>query len=292
MRRSEQINEIAAALAKAQGQIEGALKDSSNPAHDKKYADLASVWGACRVPLSENGIAVIQTPENFQIKERKHIEVQKWDKYAKKEYKVTEEWIDATLTVTTTLAHTSGQWIESDLEVLVSRPDAQGQGSAITYGRRYSLAAMVGIYQEDDDGNKASNIDPDPTGAQEGKKQDPPDKKTDKKDPPEKPAPKDDKKQDPPAKQIPPHIQGIMDKSAALKMEKDDLVYLMKEVVASDTFVGLVPEQFRKLATTLAGMIDEKIAFATWKETIEKDKATLAASIAENNVPGFPGEEG
>ena len=60
MQTSEQINELAAALAKAQGEITGALKDSANPFFKSKYADLASCWDACRGPLSRNGLSVIQ----------------------------------------------------------------------------------------------------------------------------------------------------------------------------------------------------------------------------------------
>ena len=57
---SESIAELAAALAKAQGEIEGAKKDSNNPHFNKTYADLASVWDACRIPLSKNGLSVTQ----------------------------------------------------------------------------------------------------------------------------------------------------------------------------------------------------------------------------------------
>ena len=60
MNRSEGINELAAALAKAQGEIKGAKKDESNPFYKSKYADLASVWEAIRDPLSKNSLAVIQ----------------------------------------------------------------------------------------------------------------------------------------------------------------------------------------------------------------------------------------
>lgn len=125
---SEQINELAAALAKAQGKITGALKDSANPFFKSKYADLASVWDACRAALSENGLAVIQLTESD----------------------------DSGVFVTTSLAHSSGQWIRSKLRLTPKDSSPQGMGSAITYGRRYALAAMVGVAQVDDDGNAAS----------------------------------------------------------------------------------------------------------------------------------------
>jgi len=57
---SDQISELTTALAAAQGLIEGALKDSSNPFFKSSYADLASVWDAIRKPLSDNGLSVMQ----------------------------------------------------------------------------------------------------------------------------------------------------------------------------------------------------------------------------------------
>jgi hypothetical protein len=125
---SEQIGELAAALAIAQGKITGALKDSANPFFKSKYADLASVWDACRGPLSDNGIAVIQMTESD----------------------------DSGVFVVTTLAHKSGQWIRSRLRLTPKDTTPQAMGSAITYGRRYGLAAAVGVAQVDDDANAAS----------------------------------------------------------------------------------------------------------------------------------------
>jgi hypothetical protein len=125
---SEQIGELAAALAIAQGKITGALKDSANPFFKSKYADLASVWDACRGPLSENGIAVIQTTDTDELG----------------------------LVVVTTLAHKSGQWMRGRLRLIPKDASPQGYGSAMTYGRRYGLAAIVGVAQVDDDANAAS----------------------------------------------------------------------------------------------------------------------------------------
>lgn len=132
METSENINEISSALAKAQGQIENAIKDSSNPFFKSKYADLTSVWAACRKQLSENGLSVIQSPE-----ESSH-----------------------GISVVTMLCHSSGQWIRSKYSMPCdsSKLTPQVIGSAITYARRYALSAMVGIApHDDDDGNEASN---------------------------------------------------------------------------------------------------------------------------------------
>lgn len=132
MNHSEQINELAASLAKAQGQIEGAKKDSANPFFKSKYADLASVWEACRMQLSSNGLSVTQCPEESENG----------------------------IAIETMLLHSSGQWIKSRYTMPVSKLDAQAVGSAITYARRYALSAIVGIAPEDDDGNSAAKARP------------------------------------------------------------------------------------------------------------------------------------
>jgi hypothetical protein len=125
---SENIGEIAAALAKAQGTMGHAAKDKTNPHFKNSYADLANVLDVCRDPLATNGIAVTQLPAMQRD----------------------------VVVLTTMLIHSSGQWIRSTLTMPVSKRDAQGVGSAITYARRYALSAMVGITQDDDDGNKAT----------------------------------------------------------------------------------------------------------------------------------------
>ena len=128
MKTSESIAELAAALAKAQGQIEGAKKGNVNPAFRSKYADLGAVWDAIREPLSVNGLSVIQqmTSSPGQV------------------------------SCTTLMMHATGQSIEFDaFTVPVAKQDAQGYGSAATYCRRYSLMAAVGIAPVDDDANAA-----------------------------------------------------------------------------------------------------------------------------------------
>lgn len=128
MRRSESISSLAAALAKAQAEIEGAVKGATNPHFRSKYADLGAVWEACRGPLTKNGLSVVQFPG---------MDGQR-------------------VTVETILMHSSGEWLSGVLPLPVTKMDAQGCGSAITYARRYSLMAVAGIAPEDDDGNEAS----------------------------------------------------------------------------------------------------------------------------------------
>jgi hypothetical protein len=128
--RSETIGKLALALSKAQGAMDGATKGSHNSFFKSNYADLAAVWAACREPLSKNELAVVQITEQAE----------------------------RGITIVTTLIHSSGEWIESRLNVKPQKEDPQALGSAISYGRRYALAAMVGIYQTDDDAEAAMNI--------------------------------------------------------------------------------------------------------------------------------------
>jgi hypothetical protein len=127
MQTSNEINEIAGALALAQMEIENASKNSANPHFRSKYADLAEVLNTVRPVFAKHGIAVIQAPE----------------------------YGEGVAHVQTTLAHKSGQWMRCDTSAPVTKQDAQGIGSAITYCRRYGLAAMAGVAQEDDDANAA-----------------------------------------------------------------------------------------------------------------------------------------
>lgn len=129
LHKSDNINELAAALVLAQGKLKAAVKDSSNPHFKSKYADLASVWDACRDALQANGLAVTQLP------------------FSEDGLKVG---------VVTILTHKSGQWIAGKLVLSPVKTDPQAAGSAITYARRYGLAAIVGVVADDDDGNAAS----------------------------------------------------------------------------------------------------------------------------------------
>lgn len=125
MSQSELINELATALSKAQGEMPAAVKDKVNPFFKSSYADLGNVWDAARPVLSKYGLCVIQTtdfvPERNQIM------------------------------LVTTLVHTSGQWVKSYLPLNPAKNDSQGVGAAITYLRRYSLSAIVGVVCDDDD---------------------------------------------------------------------------------------------------------------------------------------------
>jgi len=123
--KSPEIDKLAEALAKAQSELEGAKKESTNPFFKSSYADLHAVIKSAFPYLSKYGLSVSQG----------------------------NEIIPSAICVTTTLMHSSGQWLRSKVKLPLSKVDAQGVGAAITYGRRYGLSAIVGIAQYDDDAN-------------------------------------------------------------------------------------------------------------------------------------------
>ena len=129
MTRSDSIAALAAALSKAQSAMGAAKKDSTNPHFKSRYADLASIWEACREPLTKNGLAVVQLPGKDE----------------------------AGYYVETVLTHASGEFISEKLRIVPTKDDPQGLGSCITYARKYALAAIAGIAPDDsdDDGEAA-----------------------------------------------------------------------------------------------------------------------------------------
>ena len=129
MTKSEEIKDLASALAKAQAKFKPAPFDSKNPHFQNKYASLTSIIESIKGPLADNGLSFVQCI----VTEGEKTGVQ------------------------TTLFHSSGQFISSSFNLLIEKQNMQGLGSAITYGKRYGLSAMLGIVSdEDDDGESAS----------------------------------------------------------------------------------------------------------------------------------------
>ena len=133
LQRSETIGELAKALAAANGHIKNPNLDAVNPHFKSRYASLGAIINAVRAPLAAQGISAVQTVSND----------------------------GGSVGVTTTLLHSSGEWMaETIWSALPDRATVQQLGSSITYLRRYSLAAMTGIVgEEDDDGNAGSSND-------------------------------------------------------------------------------------------------------------------------------------
>jgi len=142
-RSSDDLGELFGSLAKAQGAIQNASKSRTNPAFGQKYATLADCRDSCAEPLAANGLCLLQPS------------------------KLTNDGV----LVTTMIGHASGQWIAMDLLIVLDKFNAHTIGSAITYGRRYGLCAMVGVAPDDDDGNDAvSTRDADARPKQQARK--------------------------------------------------------------------------------------------------------------------------
>lgn len=128
MRTSESIDQIVAAIAKARPYFNAILKTEDNPFYKSKYADLATYINAVAEPLAECGVILTGGPEPFD-----------------------DQW----LLVSSRVCHISGQWMEC--ATLIKRSEKpQDMGSGITYARRYTLAPLLGLASDDDDGNAAS----------------------------------------------------------------------------------------------------------------------------------------
>lgn len=129
MDKSDSIKELAGALAKAQAEIKAVAKDRTNPHFRNRYATLDAIVDAVRPVLAKQGLSVIQGVVNHA------------DGFA----------------VETTLLHSSGEWMRNSVPMMVGKQDAQGVGSALTYGRRYGISALLSLStDEDDDGEAAS----------------------------------------------------------------------------------------------------------------------------------------
>ncbi|HEY0657260.1 MAG TPA: ERF family protein [Pyrinomonadaceae bacterium] len=129
MNKSDSIGALAKALSQVQQKLKPAIKDAANPFFKSRYADLNSVWDSCRALLAENGLSVAQ---------------------------VNQASVDGVI-IETVLMHESGEWLSGEVFLPLAKHDPQRVGSAMTYGRRYGLSAIIGIVSDDDDdGNAAS----------------------------------------------------------------------------------------------------------------------------------------
>lgn len=132
MNQSESIAKLTAALLAAQLEFDPILKDKANPFFKSKYADLESVVNATQSALQKNGLVVMQFPSSEMTS------------------------AGVSVGVSTVLAHTSGEFINDRFTLPVAKQDAQTGAAAVTYARRISRLAVLGIAAEDDDGNEAS----------------------------------------------------------------------------------------------------------------------------------------
>ena len=123
MKKSEEINELALALNKAQSEMGGAVTDANNPFFKSKYADLGSIIKVIKPPFANNGLSYSQFP-------------------------ITEE---SRIGVETVIMHSSGQFISNEFTMNVPKADPQSAGGVISYCRRYALQAVCGVPAVDSD---------------------------------------------------------------------------------------------------------------------------------------------
>jgi len=133
MTHSDALDQLAAAMSRAQSRMTLAKRDAENPFYGNTYADLAAVRAACLPALTAEGLSVLQFP------------------------RLAERPAGLYVALETVILHASGQWMADVLELPITKPDAQAVGSAISYGRRYALAAIAGVAAEgeDDDAERA-----------------------------------------------------------------------------------------------------------------------------------------
>lgn len=155
MKQSESITHLAAALVAVQAEVRGVAKDSTNPDFRSQYTSLDAIIEKTRPVLTKHGLAVVQGATTPHSDETGRI---------------------AAIAVETMLVHSSGEWLSNTaIMPVVGRmlkgggradPDPQSGGSALTYGRRYGIAALLCLStDEDDDGNAASQQ----SGAKKGR---------------------------------------------------------------------------------------------------------------------------
>ena len=127
MNHSESLVSIAPAIVALQGEMKAVAKTADNPFFHSKYADLAGCMAALQSPCLKNGLAILQAPST----------------------------VAGSVIVTTTIMHKSGEWISTDASATPKDLTPQSVGSAITYLRRYGLALVGLVTDDDDDGNQA-----------------------------------------------------------------------------------------------------------------------------------------
>lgn len=135
MRQSESVEAIATALVKARESFPSIHKDATNPHFKSKFASLSSISDTVMPSLLGQGITVAQGVGRAD---------------------------DSGLEVLTRLQHADGEWMENSVWMPLDKQNPQGAGSALTYGRRYGLSAMLGIVADDDDDGNAASAGPDP----------------------------------------------------------------------------------------------------------------------------------
>jgi hypothetical protein len=139
MKTSESIAKIAPSLIVAQAAMPAVERDGRNPAFRSRYMTLDGILSTAIPVLTKHGLALVQSSEVTSLD---------------------DNFRPMAVTVTSRLVHISGEWVEATATIPIARPDAHGMGSAITYGRRYCVASILGIMADEDDDANASTMAP------------------------------------------------------------------------------------------------------------------------------------
>lgn len=136
MKHSDSIAQLAPALVAAQGEFKAILRDSLNPHFHNKYASLDTIIDSVRPALAKHQLCLVQGASSPVSDDAGRV---------------------SAFAVETMLIHASGEWLSNAAILPLAKIDPQGAGGAITYGRRYGIAALLALAtEEDDDGNTAS----------------------------------------------------------------------------------------------------------------------------------------
>lgn len=131
MKTSEKVDKILPALAKVKKTLEAVTKGTNNPFFKSKYADLNTYLDEVEPRLEEAGLLLTQAVNTDLVTGNSSVESRIWHVE-------------------------SGQWVGSEMGLVMAKGTMQDAGSAVTYARRYTLGALLSMQAEDDDGNKVS----------------------------------------------------------------------------------------------------------------------------------------
>lgn len=135
MQRSDTIGKLAVALVAAQAELKTVTKDAVNPHFKNKYASLDTIIEHVRPVLAKHSLAIVQGATTPDRDEQGRV---------------------TAFTLETMLVHATGEWISGATVMPLAKVDPQGVGSAMTYGRRYGISALLCLAtDEDDDGDRA-----------------------------------------------------------------------------------------------------------------------------------------
>lgn len=139
MKHSESIASLAAALAAAQADLKAVAKDRTNPHFKNRYATLDAIVDTVRPALAKHGLSVLQNASEPLTDDAGALRG---------------------FAVETMLVHKSGEWISNAVAMPVAQVTPQGAGSALTYGRRYGISALLSLATDEDDDGAAGSQPP------------------------------------------------------------------------------------------------------------------------------------